>query len=110
MATPHRLVIDALHHDLCEEAQWKLSALLPAAWHERFQMLVVVGKAAEEIVGVAQEMKANRRWRSSSTEVKLAGIRIRLTRILNQISTVPCLSEAFTSPPQMTNQADFVTV
>jgi hypothetical protein len=26
-----------IHHDLCEEAQWKLSALLPLALHERFR-------------------------------------------------------------------------
>jgi NADPH-dependent 7-cyano-7-deazaguanine reductase QueF len=42
--------------------------------------------------------------------VKLARLRSRRTRILNQISTVPFLSEAFTSLPHMTNQADFVTV
>jgi nucleotide-binding universal stress UspA family protein len=42
-----------IHHDLFEEAQWKLSALLPPVGHDRFRTLVVVGKAIEEIVRVA---------------------------------------------------------
>jgi nucleotide-binding universal stress UspA family protein len=44
-----------IHHDLFEEAQWKLSALLPPAAHDRFRTLVVVGKAFEEIVRVARD-------------------------------------------------------
>ena len=44
-----------IHHDLFEEAQWKLSALLPPAAHDRFGTLVVVGKALEEIVRVARD-------------------------------------------------------
>jgi nucleotide-binding universal stress UspA family protein len=48
-----------IHHDLCEEAQWKLSALLPPAWHDRFRTLVVVGKVAAEIVKVARDRKVD---------------------------------------------------
>jgi nucleotide-binding universal stress UspA family protein len=44
-----------IHHDLFEEAQWKLSALLPPVGHDRFRTLVVVGKAFEEIVRVARD-------------------------------------------------------
>jgi nucleotide-binding universal stress UspA family protein len=44
-----------IHHDLFEEAQWKLSALLPPVGHDRFRTLVVVGKAIEEIVRVARD-------------------------------------------------------
>jgi nucleotide-binding universal stress UspA family protein len=50
---------EVIYHDLCEEAQWKLSALLPAAWHDRFRTLVVVGKAAEEIVRVVRDWKVD---------------------------------------------------
>jgi nucleotide-binding universal stress UspA family protein len=46
-----------IDHDLVEEAQWKLSALLPPAAHDRFRTLVVVGKAFEEIVSVARDRK-----------------------------------------------------
>jgi nucleotide-binding universal stress UspA family protein len=45
-----------IHHDLVEEAQWRLSALLPPAAHDRFRTLVV-GKAFEEIVSVARDRK-----------------------------------------------------
>ena len=54
-----QLPSQVIYHDLCEEAQWKLSALLPPAWHDRFRTLVVVGKAAEEIVRVARERKVD---------------------------------------------------
>ncbi len=43
-----------IYQDLCEEAQWKLSALVPSAEHDRFRTLVVVGKACEEIVRLAR--------------------------------------------------------
>jgi nucleotide-binding universal stress UspA family protein len=46
-----------IHHDLFEEAQWKLSALLPPAAHDRFRTLVVVGRAFEEIGRVARDRK-----------------------------------------------------
>ena len=44
-----------IHRDLVEEAQWKLSALLPPAGHDRFRTLVAVGKALVEIVRVARD-------------------------------------------------------
>jgi Universal stress protein family len=55
VAVPPKLI----HRDLCEEAQWKLSALLPAGSPNRFRGVVTVGKAAEEIVRVAREQKAD---------------------------------------------------
>jgi nucleotide-binding universal stress UspA family protein len=48
-----------IHRDLCEEAQWKLSALLPPGFPQRFRGLVVVGKVVDEILWVAREQKAN---------------------------------------------------
>jgi nucleotide-binding universal stress UspA family protein len=48
-----------IQRDLCEEAQWKLSALLPAGSRDRFRALVTVGKAADEIVRVAREQNAD---------------------------------------------------
>jgi universal stress protein A len=48
-----------IHRDLCEEAQWKLSALLPAGSPDRFLGVVTVGKAADEIVRVARERNAD---------------------------------------------------
>jgi len=42
-------------HDLCEEAEWKLTALLPVGVSERFHTLVTVGGVADEIVRVANE-------------------------------------------------------
>jgi nucleotide-binding universal stress UspA family protein len=48
-----------IHRDLCEEAQWKLSALLPAGSRDRFRGVVTVGKAADEIVRVAREQNAD---------------------------------------------------
>jgi nucleotide-binding universal stress UspA family protein len=54
-AVPPKLI----HRDLCEEAKWKLSALLPAGSRDRFRVVVTVGKAADEIVRVAREQKAD---------------------------------------------------
>jgi universal stress protein A len=48
-----------IHRDLCEEAQWKLSALLPAGSPDRFRARVAVGKAADEILRVAREQNAD---------------------------------------------------
>jgi nucleotide-binding universal stress UspA family protein len=42
-------------HDVCEEAEWKLAALLPVRASERFHTLVTVGRAADKIGRVAQE-------------------------------------------------------
>jgi nucleotide-binding universal stress UspA family protein len=66
-----------VHRDLCQEAQWKLVTLLPPQ-PDRFRALVTVGKAADEIVRVAGEQRADlivmgaqdrrglRRWLRSS--------------------------------------------
>jgi nucleotide-binding universal stress UspA family protein len=55
VAVPLKLI----HRDLCEEAEWKLWALLPAGSRDRFRALVTVGKAADEIVRVAREQNAD---------------------------------------------------
>jgi nucleotide-binding universal stress UspA family protein len=55
VAVPPKLI----HRDLCEEAEWKLAALLPAGSRDRFRALVTVGKAADEIVRVAREQNAD---------------------------------------------------
>jgi nucleotide-binding universal stress UspA family protein len=57
-----------IYRDLCEEAQWKLSALLPPGFPQRFRRLVVVGKVVDEILRVAKGQKASyliigARWR-----------------------------------------------
>jgi nucleotide-binding universal stress UspA family protein len=49
----------AAHQDLCQEAQWKLTALLPPFCSERLRTQVVVGKSADEIVRVAAEEKVS---------------------------------------------------
>jgi universal stress protein A len=51
---PQKLV----HRDLCAEAEWKLTALLPPQ-RDRFRTQVTVGNAADEIVRVAREQKAD---------------------------------------------------
>jgi len=51
---PQKLV----HRDLSAEAEWKLAALLPPQ-PDRFRTLVTVGKAADEIVRVAREQRAD---------------------------------------------------
>jgi universal stress protein A len=55
VAAPPKLI----RRDLCEEAQWKLAALLPPESRDRFHALVTVGKAADEIVRVAREQNAD---------------------------------------------------
>jgi nucleotide-binding universal stress UspA family protein len=50
---------EADSQDLCEEAEWKLAALLPPLESDRLRPLVVVGKVADEIVRVATEERAN---------------------------------------------------
>lgn len=52
---PQRLI----YRDLCEQARWKLSALLPPGFPHRFRGLVVVGKVVDEILRVAREQKAS---------------------------------------------------
>jgi nucleotide-binding universal stress UspA family protein len=46
---------DDVYRDLCEQAHWRLSNLLPPAWKGQSRTVVVVGKPAEEIVRVARE-------------------------------------------------------
>jgi nucleotide-binding universal stress UspA family protein len=48
-----------IHRDLCEEAQWQLSALLPPGLRGRGRALVRVGKPAEEILRVAREQEVD---------------------------------------------------
>ena len=45
--------------DLCEEAEWKLAALLPPLGSDRLRTLVVVGEVADEILRVATEAHAD---------------------------------------------------
>jgi nucleotide-binding universal stress UspA family protein len=56
---PWQLPRDIIRHDLYEEAEWKLSALLPPGLRDRSRTLVAVGRAADEIVKVAGEQKAD---------------------------------------------------
>jgi nucleotide-binding universal stress UspA family protein len=55
----YKAVQEAASHDLCEEAQWKLAALLPPFASERLRTQVVVGKTASEILRVATEEKVS---------------------------------------------------
>lgn len=50
---------EIIRHDRYEEAQWKLTALLPPGFRDRFRSLVVVGRAADEILRAAREQKAD---------------------------------------------------
>jgi nucleotide-binding universal stress UspA family protein len=50
---------DADFQSLCEEAEWKLAALLPPLEAERLRTLVVIGNVADEIVRVATEERTN---------------------------------------------------
>jgi nucleotide-binding universal stress UspA family protein len=55
----HRTPQQVICRDLCEEARWKLAALLPPAASDRFRALVTVGRAADEIARVAREQNAD---------------------------------------------------
>jgi nucleotide-binding universal stress UspA family protein len=46
---------DDVYRDLCEQAHWQLSSLIPPAWKGQAHGLVVVGTPAEEIVRIATE-------------------------------------------------------
>jgi nucleotide-binding universal stress UspA family protein len=48
-----------IRRDLCEEARWKLEALVPPACKDHVCTVVTVGKAATEIVRVAKEQGAD---------------------------------------------------
>jgi nucleotide-binding universal stress UspA family protein len=46
---------DDVYRDLCEQAHWQLSSLLPPIWKGQAHTMVVVGQPAAEIVRVATE-------------------------------------------------------
>ena len=48
-----------MHRDLVEEAGWKLETLFPPGYQDRVRTLVTVGKAAEEIIRVAEEQEVD---------------------------------------------------
>jgi nucleotide-binding universal stress UspA family protein len=48
-----------IRRDLCEEAHWKLDALVPPRWQARIHTVVTAGRAVEEIVRVAKEQHAD---------------------------------------------------
>jgi nucleotide-binding universal stress UspA family protein len=50
---------EADYQGFCEEAEWKLAALLPPLESDRLRTLVVVGNVADEIVRVAIEERAH---------------------------------------------------
>jgi nucleotide-binding universal stress UspA family protein len=50
---------EADYQGLCEEAEWKLAALLPPLESDRLRTLVVVGNVADEIVRVATEERVH---------------------------------------------------
>jgi nucleotide-binding universal stress UspA family protein len=50
---------EADYQGFCEEAEWKLAALLPPLGSDRLRTLVVVGNVADEIVRVATEERAH---------------------------------------------------
>jgi len=56
---PWKFRQEIIWHDLYEEAQWKLSALLPSGFRDRFRPLVAIGRPADEIVKAAREQKAD---------------------------------------------------
>jgi nucleotide-binding universal stress UspA family protein len=47
-----------IHRDLCEEARWKLDALVPPGCLDRVHTVVTLGNVVHEIVGVAKEQRA----------------------------------------------------
>jgi nucleotide-binding universal stress UspA family protein len=48
-----------IRRDFCEEARWKLDALVPPSVQARVYTVVTVGRAVDEIVSVAQEQHAD---------------------------------------------------
>ena len=48
-----------IRRDFCEEARWKLDALVPPRWQARVHTVVTAGRAVEEIVRVAHEQHAD---------------------------------------------------
>jgi nucleotide-binding universal stress UspA family protein len=83
----HQAPPKVICHDLCEEAEWKLAALLPVRASERFHTLVTVGRAADEIVRVGQER---------SVDLIVMGARVRrgLRRLLRRSVADKVIREA----------------
>jgi nucleotide-binding universal stress UspA family protein len=48
-----------IRHDLCEEARWKLDALIPPSCRARVHSVVTVGRVVDEIISVAKEQHAD---------------------------------------------------
>jgi nucleotide-binding universal stress UspA family protein len=48
-----------IRRDFCEEARWKLDALVPPRWQARIRTVVTAGRAVDEIVRVAKEQHAD---------------------------------------------------
>src|SRR5919108_4660754 len=48
-----------IRHDLCEEARWKLEALIPPSCQARVHPVVTVGRVVDEIIRVAKEQRAD---------------------------------------------------
>jgi nucleotide-binding universal stress UspA family protein len=48
-----------IRRDLCEEARWKLDALIPPSCLARVHSVVTVGRAVDEIIKVAEEQHAD---------------------------------------------------
>jgi nucleotide-binding universal stress UspA family protein len=48
-----------IRRDFCEEARWKLDALVPRRYRARVHTMVTVGRAVDEIVRVAEEQHAD---------------------------------------------------
>jgi nucleotide-binding universal stress UspA family protein len=58
-AFSYKMPSEADYQGLCEEAEWKLAALLPPLESDRLCTRVVVGDAADEILRVATEERAD---------------------------------------------------
>jgi nucleotide-binding universal stress UspA family protein len=48
-----------IRRDFCEEARWKLDALIPPSCQARVHAVVTVGRAVDEIIRVAKEQHAD---------------------------------------------------
>jgi nucleotide-binding universal stress UspA family protein len=48
-----------VRRDLCEEARWKLDALIPPSCQARIHPVVTVGRVVDEIISVAKEQHAD---------------------------------------------------
>ena len=107
MADPfrHQRPSQVISQDLCEEAQWKLSTLLPPAEHDRFRTLVVVGKSCEEIVRVARDWNSDLIMLGGRRRTSLIGFfRRNLAEQVTRRMTIPVIA-VWHSGHVMSNQA-----